>query len=393
MLAAMWRAARRLDDRTPELQISTTATTLFARAHTWAWPSFQMGVAAALSWLLASLFVSDPGYAPIAAIVALGLGRDRRVSYSAFLVGGMLVGVIAAEALEPMLGRGWWQIGVALALTAMVTGAILDVELAVSYAAINVIVLLSLPDSGGLVPARLIAALAGVVVALAVILVIAPSRPVHLLRRRLDGERDAAATALRATADSLRNADPGEDQELGDARPLLRCARRVDDQIDRSYDAVSHALEIVRWSPWRRSSRHRVTRLAAVAADLRPTLRTASTIARLGDRAVVLGIRADEQLVEALDRAADVIEDLMATLVDGDNADARSHAEPALENLMKCQLDHAILIAMQEEIRGLLADTAETVERHCDGTASSIRERSRGARVDGVQFGTQRDSG
>ena len=163
-----------------------------------------MGVAAALAWLLAGLLVDDAaGYAPIVAIGALGLGRERRLGRSALMLAGLFLGVVSAEVAGPVIGRGWWQIGLMLALTALVAGAVVDRELAVTYASINVIVLVTIPGQEGWVPDRMIAGLAGIIVAVAVMLLLLPPRPVAIVRRRLERATHSSVEALEATARAL----------------------------------------------------------------------------------------------------------------------------------------------------------------------------------------------
>src|SRR5690606_22204712 len=137
------------------------------RARAWGWPAVQMGLAAALAWWAAGHLAGNAAsYAPITAIVALGLGRERRIGRSALMVGGLFLGVVLAELATTLLGVGWWQIGLCMTLAAIAAGIVIGHDLAVTYAAINAVVLLTTPGSDGWMPSRVIAGLVGIAVAL-----------------------------------------------------------------------------------------------------------------------------------------------------------------------------------------------------------------------------------
>lgn len=387
---------RRLDDATPSVDLSSSRSALVRRAGAWTWPAIQMGVAAALAWLIAGVLVADAaGYAPIVAIGALGLGRERRLSRSGLMLAGLFLGVVAAELAGPVIGRGWWQIGLMLAITALVTGAVVDRELAVTYAAINVVVLVTIPGQEGWVPDRMIAGVAGVAVAVAVMLLLLPPRPVAIVTRRLERATRSSIEALEATALALdRDARhdsgtrDGDDDDDGDERPLVAAARRLDDEIERSHESVQQALEVVTWSPLRRRNRAEVLRLAGIAHTLRPALRTASTVARLGDRAAMNDIPAHDHVLAGITAAADALAPLIDALVDGDEPadDTDRRAAEAIEQLLSGGSDHAILIALQEEVRGLLADVVGIVEGAVGG-GDTTREYASGGTVEGITYG------
>ncbi len=347
----------------PDVEISDTGELIRRRARAWVWPALQMGIAAAVSWWAVNQVAgSAASYAPITAIAALGLGRERRLRRSVLLVSGLVLGMIAAEVATGVIGVGWWQIGVCMAVAAIVTGALVGRDLAVTYAAINAVVLLATPGSSGWLPNRLIAGLVGVGTALIVLLLVAPARPAHLVRHRLGRAADRAAAALEATAESLEH---GLDVDRsGDERATLARARRLDDEIEQSHETVAQAVELVRWSPWRRSDAAEVERLRCVAQELRPAHRTVSTIARLTDRAGLLQISPPEPIRHGICHAGATMETLTRDLLDGSTpaGDDLESASDAVEQLMAAEVDHAILIALKEEVRGLLADLDGIVE-------------------------------
>lgn len=379
----------RLDEAFPNASLSASRDVTARRARAWAWPAVQIGLAAGLAHLVAGVSVpSAQVYAPIVAVGAIGLGRERRMSRSALMIAGLFLGVVAAELATPLVGNGWWQVGAMVVVTALAAGTLIDRDLAVTYAVINAIVLVALPGSEGWVPDRLVAGALGALVALVVLLLVVPPRSAHLIRRRLRRATDLSAEALDQTAALLRG-DTEPALERGDERPLITAARRLDDEIERSHESADQAREIVRWSPIRRRERPEVERLARIAHELRPALRTASTIARLGDRAALTGVQADHHVVNGIGDAAEALESLVAALLDGDAPPPGDdeHAAGVVEHVLSRQTGHALLIALQEEVRGLLADVSAILAREFENAASVARERAVGVVQNGIAYG------
>lgn len=383
------RLLSRLDEAFPNASLSASRDVTARRARAWAWPAVQIGLAAGLAHLVASATVpAAQVYAPIVAVGAIGLGRERRLARSALMIAGLFLGVVAAELATPLVGNGSWQVGAMVVVTALAAGTLVDRDLAVTYAVINAIVLVALPGSEGWMPDRLVAGAIGALVALVVLLLVVPPRSAHLIRRRLRHATELGAEALVRTATLLRGEAEAE-LDRGDERPLITAARRLDDEIERSHESADQAREIVRWSPIRRRERPEVERLARIAHELRPALRTASTIARLGDRAALTGVRGDGYVVNGIEDAAEALESLVAALLDGDTPppDDDEHAAGVVEHVLSRQPDHALLIALQEEVRGLLADISAIVAREFEDAAPVARDRAVGVVQNGIAYG------
>lgn len=380
-------AARWLRDALPGFDITASPEVLAERTRTWARPAVQMGIASALAYWAASQLAGDAaGYAPITAIAALGLGRERRLGRSGLLVGGLFLGVVAAEIVTPVIGSGWWQIGLIIAVSAIVAGSVVGHDLAVTYATINAALLLTTPGSDGWLPSRVVAGLLGVAAALAMILLIAPPHAADLLIRRLDRAADRAAELLTRSADALA-AGSGLPSD-GDRRELLVAAGRLDDELDRSHDAADQAGEVVRWSPRRRGDADEVGRVTDLARDLRPALRTASTIARLVDRATLAEVRAPDDVVRSIRDGAGAVSDLARRYTTDERVDDDLDDElsAVLRRIMDVDVDRAVLIGLKEEIRGLIADLVAIGGGSPAGAPATL-DRARGAARGGVVYG------
>src|SRR5919106_2041553 len=144
------------------------------------WPILQTAGAAVAAWYLATLLVSEeqPVFAAIAAVVSLGATYGQRPERAVELVGGVVLGIGLADLLVGAIGSGPLQLGllVMLAMGAAVLlggGPLLVTEAAVSA---TLLVLLE-PSSTALPSSRLIEALAGGGVALAVSALAFPPNP------------------------------------------------------------------------------------------------------------------------------------------------------------------------------------------------------------------------
>ncbi len=346
-----------------------------------------MALAAGLAWLLSHTLLDSPGsYAPITAIVAMGLGRERRIWRSVVLIGGLLLGTLVAELAGQVLGVGWWQVGMVLGVSGLLAGLLFDKELAVTYATINAVVLYGLPGSEGWLPTRVLDGIVGVGAALVVTFGIAPSRPRRQLAARLRRVADRAADGLESAAQALRS-------EIDDRRPdaVRTASARIDQELQRVSGTVEHALDLARWAPIRRPDADAVERLVESSSALVDALTTASTVVRLADRAVVNDAAVGEDLVGGVERAATAIR----TLVDDIVAERRpadavvDDCRSAVDALLSEPADRAVVIAIQEEVRGLLDDLIDIAQDlavdDSAGFAQSVSTRE--ATIDGVRFG------
>lgn len=327
----------------------------------------QVAVAAGLGYLVARWATPEAAsYAPITAIATMGLGRERRPERGMYLAAGIVVGALLAEIATRLAGLDWWQVGVVMGISAIIAGLAFDEDLAVTYAAINAGVLLAVPGSDGWLPTRVIAGSIGIATTVVVMLVVLPPHPVHQIGQRLDAIRRGARVALERTRDELDHSTRAD--HLTDDRDLITAGRDLDDEIARSRTTIGHARQIARWSPWRRRRREEVARLDEVATELRPALRTVSTIARLGDRMLVHEIEPAPSTLEALDETAAWVDRVVRGLVlaEADDLDAAPDGQAILDGLRSAEVDHAAEIALCEEIRGVVADLTALLDHRLD---------------------------
>jgi uncharacterized membrane protein YgaE (UPF0421/DUF939 family) len=261
------------------------------------WPILQTAGAAVAAWYLATLLTSEPQpvFASIAAVVALGATYGQRSERTIELIGGVVLGIGIADLLVRVIGSGPLQLGlmVLLAMAAAVLlggGAVLVTEAAVSA---TLLVLLD-PAGTGLAPSRVIEALVGGGVALAVSSLAFPLNPVLLVGRSAQAIFGGLGRTLEDVATGLTDGD------LIRSDAALQAAREIDDDLRALDEALVIGGETARFSPGRRSSRGELDRYARAARQIDFAVRNTRVLARHAARYVRAGGSAPAALPEAI---------------------------------------------------------------------------------------------
>ncbi|MGW5365661.1 FUSC family protein [Actinopolymorpha pittospori] len=253
-------------------------------------PLVQSAAAAAIAWLVATGLIghSQPFFASIAAVLSLGVSLGQRLRRSVELVFGVAIGILVADLLVAVIGRGWWQIGlvVLLAMAAAVLaggGAVL-----VNQGAGSAILIVALaPTAGSLASApwsRFVDALVGGVVGLLVNAVLLPMNPVVLARRSANPLLDELAGVLDEIAAAL------EARDVDRADEALQRARAIESALTEFREALGAGREIARIAPFRRRSRGHLMQYVDAVDHIDHAVRNVRVLAR---RAVV-AVQRDE---------------------------------------------------------------------------------------------------
>jgi uncharacterized membrane protein YgaE (UPF0421/DUF939 family) len=219
------------------------------------WTIGQCAIGAMIAWLIASRYVhhGTPVFAPIAAVVCLGLSHSARVRRMVELAAGVSIGVGLADLLIRLIGSGWWQIGL-IVLLAMATAQFLGGgTLITNQAAVQAIFLVALPQPAGGGLARWEDALIGSVTALVVAAALPPD-PVRAVRPSAQQLITELADVVEAAARAVRTGDSA----LADV--TLDRARATQVNVERLADALQGGEEIARISPLRRGRRDELAR-------------------------------------------------------------------------------------------------------------------------------------
>jgi uncharacterized membrane protein YgaE (UPF0421/DUF939 family) len=269
-----------------------------------AFPVLQCALAAGLAWWIANDLIHHPNpfFAPIAAVVSLGLSLGARLRRSVELLAGVTVGIGIGDLLISQIGTGAWQI-VLVVMLAMSTAIFLDggpiISMQAGTSAVLVATLIPPERGGG--PDRMIDALIGGLVGILVVAFV-PTHPVLRARQHAAAILGTAGEVLQLVADGLVENDP---------EPIVKAlqkARDTQSAIDGLRSNLIGGREISRVSPLYWNSRERLARLSATADPIDNAMRNIRVLAR---RSLTL-VRDDEildpRLVDEVEKLAQALE-------------------------------------------------------------------------------------
>jgi uncharacterized membrane protein YgaE (UPF0421/DUF939 family) len=272
-----------------------------ARVRTTAWPVVQCTIGACLAFVGAQRALGHPApvFAAVAAVVCLGVTQGQRMRRVVELAAGVTIGVAMGDLLISGIGRGWWQLGLIVALGMVLAQALGGGGLITAQAGLQGIFLVALPQADrGL--GRWQDALFGGLVALLVAAAL-PGDPARPVRAEADGLIAALADLVRQAAVAVRRHDVAE------AEDALERARSTQGDLDRWDEALQNGEEISRISPLRR---HRRAELESFRREL-VGLDRATRNVRVALRRVAAALEQGEQMPEPV---AGVLDDLAAAL-------------------------------------------------------------------------------
>lgn len=253
-------------------------------------------VAAGVAWFVADDLLDNeqPFFAPIAAVLTLGLAIERRGSRAWELALGVAVGIGVADLIVLATGTGTWQLVLVVCLAMAVAVLVGGGVLLVNQAAISAVLVTTLQmPQGSYSGERLVDALVGCGVAL-VANALAPVDPVRLVLRQVEPLLARLSGTLVDVADALGAAD------LEAAREALDGARALDPAVRELQTAVGAGRETTQWAPSRRRSRGRIEDLAAAAESIDRAIRNTRVLARGAVRAIDLGENVPDLVIDGI---------------------------------------------------------------------------------------------
>jgi uncharacterized membrane protein YgaE (UPF0421/DUF939 family) len=303
-------------------------------------------VAAGAAWLVAHDLVGHqrPFFAPIAAVISLGVSLANRVRRVVELVLGVSLGVLVGDLLISRIGSGWWQIALAVILAVAVAvfadgGAMLVNQAAAS--AVLVATLLPPGQAGGL--DRCVDALIGGLVGVLVVAVV-PSDPVAPVRRAARTLLDELAAVLSDAADALRARDADA------ARVALLRARRTQPSIDSLRTALRGGHDVTAVSPMHRRRRRVLARYTELAERADYAVRNARVLLRRTYAALLDDEPAVPDLPDVVAELAAAVRRLTAELTrEGDLTRARQPVVDVVRHA-KVMADDAALLGESEQV-------------------------------------------
>ncbi|MFC9981327.1 aromatic acid exporter family protein [Gordonia sp. NPDC127522] len=339
-------------------------------------PIVQCALAAGASWWIAVKIFDhpDPFFAPIAAVISLGLSLGQRWRRAAELVGGVAIGILVGDLFISLVGEGAWQIMVVVALAMTVAVFLDDGPLVPMQAASSAALVATLLPPGGVAGFhRAIDALIGGLVGILVGALL-PVNPASRARRDAAGVLATVRDAARRLATGLRE----RDEELIAA--ALEAGRGTQAEINKMRSDMTGGREVTRISPLYWGSRMRLDRISATADPIDNAVRNFRIIARRSLGLTQRGVAVQPELIEIIDDLAGAFEVLRAMMMadpgeEPDQADAarviRSIVRKARADLVtNSELSEAALLA---EIRSLLVDLLMTAGLRRSSALATLR--------------------
>jgi uncharacterized membrane protein YgaE (UPF0421/DUF939 family) len=286
-------------------------------------PILHTSLAAAAAWLIATELVGHerPFFAPIAAVITLGLTVGERGRRAIEIAIGVSVGVAIADVLILLIGTGTWQIAVVVALA---MGAALLVgggPLLASQAGVSAVLVATLqPPSEQFNFDRFFDALVGGGVALVISSLVFPGDPVAMVR----SSAAPLLTRLASTLDDL--AEALESRDAGAADRTLALIAELEPEHARLAEAIEAAGESARLAPLYRRTRGRVALYTTATREIGVALANVRALARGASRAIDVRDSTPPQVCLALRDLAESVRALGRWLREGDPPDPSREA-------------------------------------------------------------------
>ena len=235
----------------------------------------QCAVAAGVAYALAryAFHVPVPLFAPVAAIVCLGMSHGQRLRRALEITVGVAVGALIGETFVHLFGMGTWQVVAIVAIGMSVATLLGAGVLIVTQAGVQGLIVALLAAQPSTAFGRWFEALIGSVTALA-IATLTPLGPLRRPRRTASAVLFRLSALLIATAGGLSRGD------VDGLEHVLDDARATDESLAELRAQAGDSLEITRISPFHRGRREEVRRIAAQLVPLDRAVRNARVLVR-----------------------------------------------------------------------------------------------------------------
>jgi len=269
----------------------------------------QCGLAASAAWWVATTLLHHhiPFFAPVTAMISLGMSYGQRLRRVIDVTIGVAIGVFVGDIFVHVFGSGVWQIAV-VAITAMTIAVLLGAgTMLVSQAGVQSIIVTTLVAQQGLALSRWLDAVVGGSVALLATTIV-PASPWRRPRAQAAVVVGELSGILASTARALRQADT----DLA-ASALVR-ARHSEHALDELRDLSAEGIAVVRLSPFRRRHLPAVQAIADLLEPLDLAIRNIRVLVRRASVAVREGEEVPEAYVDLISSLAEVTAEIAAQL-------------------------------------------------------------------------------
>ena len=327
-------------------------------------PILQTSVAASLAWLIATEVVghSTPFFAPISAVITLGLTIGERRRRAVELAIGVSVGIAIADLLVSWIGSGTWQVGVVTGLAMLAATLVGGGTLLASQAGASAVLVATLQPPEGFDFTRSLDALVGSATALVVGSLFLPVDPVRLVREALGPVLDRLAAVLQRIADALEHRDAAE------ADAAVTAIGRLDARYDQVAATLGAAGDAARISVTRRGTLGRLERYVVAVAEVGVAIEDVRALSRGATRALALDDSTPPEVIAAIRALDEAVRELANMLEDeADPKEARDAVMRAvrLANAVLAETSNMSALYIVGQVRLIATDLlrASGVER------------------------------
>ncbi len=296
-----------------------------------------VALAAMTAYLVARYLVGHPQpfFAPISAVLVIGVTAGRTFSRALQLSLGVAIGIAIADLLVRVAGVGAWQLGLVIFVVMCVVVFAGGDQLAVNQAAASgvLVAILAIPaDPSG--TSRLIDILIGASTALLFVFVIFPVNPSRLAADALHPALARIAAALRQIADGL---DSGE---VAQANAALAMSRSLEHDVAPLRAAAAVSDETSRLAVARRGQLSTVDRYAAAVEQVTRVQHSVASLARGASAALRLGDTVPPTVIAGLRDLAEAAEHVAASVTKVHDRELARVAALRAATAVSAALDH-----------------------------------------------------
>ncbi|MBP3088432.1 aromatic acid exporter family protein [Corynebacterium sp. sy017] len=263
----------------------------------------QSALAAGIAFWVATdiLGHARPFFAPMAAIIILGLSSGARIKRAIELSIGCSMGVALGDIIIMTIGTGHWQLGLTVFLALLVANFLSNAQLLMNQVAIGTILIATImpPGSEDSVN-RVIDALVGCGVGI-VVMALIPHSPLAGGRREVAKVLQISSTVLADVAQGLKTNDG---DLIGEA---IRQVRGSQGNINAMLDAAKSGEEDTKVSPLLWASRRRVKSLIRILVPVDNSIRNTRVLARRAQVLVQDGDTVTEEQIDIIEELSEIV--------------------------------------------------------------------------------------
>lgn len=274
----------------------------------------QAAIAAGIAWFIAYRVFhhAQPFFAPISAVVVLASSIGQRLRRAVEVVLGNAFGILFGEVLVTIIGRGAWQVAVAVLLAILAAVMLGGGPALIGQAASTAIFVVTFaPGTQQYFLSRFVDAVIGGTVGVAVMALLLPLNPLTVVSRAVEPILERLAAELSSTAMAIEQRDEAE------AERALTELRTVERQLWGLTDAITASKEISVFAPLRWGKRGILQQYLDAHDHIARSVRNTRVLVRRSATAIDDDEPLPETLTGALHALAESVDRLSRELARG----------------------------------------------------------------------------